>query len=329
MPSEPETLAPDASRELLFDAPAFLEALAEAWAPGAEARVVEVAVDGRRYRAVEAGGRLLADVAFVDLHAPLGPATGAERPLGFLGNAMVEVVTAEVFRGRLPEPGFGAAPFVDWARFPAWVDFETSVTVRRRHALAEARRRRRRLEEAVGPVAFYLHHPDPALLELALEWKSEQYRRTGAPDFLAPRRNAELFRALWRRGLLQVSVLRAGTRPAALHLGATWQGRFHYWMPVYDPDLAAFGPGVLLLHHLLEASHHAGHRSFEFLYGDEDYKWSYATDVRVVGPVGQPPLASRLWSPVRQGLAAAVRASPPARSLAQRTRRYLVEHGVL
>ena len=329
MPSVPEVLAADASRETFFDAPPFLEALAEAWAPGAEARLVELAVDGRRYRAVEAGGRLLADVAFVDLHAPLGPATGAERPLSLLGNAVVEVVPAEVFLGRLPEPGFGAAPFVDWARFPRWADFEASVKARQRNTFSEARRRLRRLEEEVGPVALYLHHPAPELLELALTWKRDQYRRTGAPDFLAPRRNADLFRALWRRGLLQVAVLRAGTRPAAIHLGATWQGRFHYWMPVYDPALSRYGPGRLLLHHLLEASHHAGDRSFEFLYGDEDYKWHYATDVRVVGPVGHAPLASRLWSPVRHGLAAAVRASPPAWSLAQRTRRYLVEHGVL
>jgi CelD/BcsL family acetyltransferase involved in cellulose biosynthesis len=76
-------------------------------------------------------------------------------------------------------------------------------------------------------------------------------------------------------------------------------------------------PGRLLLDHMLRESHSRGHAEFDFLLGDEPYKYHYATHQRVVGPVGKVPLQVTLRDAVRSSVKRALARYPRLREKAR------------
>jgi CelD/BcsL family acetyltransferase involved in cellulose biosynthesis len=93
---------------------------------------------------------------------------------------------------------------------------------------------------------------------MLIRWKSEQYRRTGAEDrFAMPwfRQVVEnVYDCQTERFSGVLSVLRAGTVPVAMHFGMRAGSVWHYWFPAYDPQYAAYSPGILLLLKMAEAA---------------------------------------------------------------------------
>jgi CelD/BcsL family acetyltransferase involved in cellulose biosynthesis len=109
----------------------------------------------------------------------------------------------------------------------------------------------RRLELEIGPVRFVPHSPDRQVLIKILGWKSDQYGKTGWRD---------LFALKWGRALVErihatqsesfagmLSLLYAGERLLAGHMGMRSSTIWHYWFPAYDPQFAKYSPGLLLL----------------------------------------------------------------------------------
>jgi CelD/BcsL family acetyltransferase involved in cellulose biosynthesis len=137
-------------------------------------------------------------------------------------------------------------------------------------------RSRRKLECEVGPIEVELETRDPGILDLCLEWKSAQYRRTGHFDLFArpwARRLAHVIASSREPAFAgTVSVLRAGRRPIAAHFGMRTGTVWHYWFPAYDPAFHQFAPGMLLLLSMIEGAPGSGVRTIDFGKGDEDYK---------------------------------------------------------
>jgi CelD/BcsL family acetyltransferase involved in cellulose biosynthesis len=179
---------------------------------------------------------------------------------------------------------------------------------------------RRRLEREAGPVRFAFDDPDPEVFDTCLRWKGEQYLATGHPNFFAQPRNVELFRQLRARRLVVVNALWAGPRLVAAHVAGLYDRRFAAWVPAYDPAWAKCSPGRLLLEESLRASQALGHREFDFLIGDEAYKFRYATDNRVIGPLGAPPLSVRLEQEARGLARATLKDRPRLKKLVDRLR---------
>ena len=112
-------------------------------------------------------------------------------------------------------------------------------------------RRWRRLEREAGSATWEWNSADPAALNQLMQWKSEQYVKSGKRDnFSLP----------WVRQVVErihgmegpdfggvLSVLRAGGRIAAVHFGMRSGSTLHSWFPAYDPALAKLSPGTLLL----------------------------------------------------------------------------------
>jgi CelD/BcsL family acetyltransferase involved in cellulose biosynthesis len=127
-----------------------------------------------------------------------------------------------------------------------------------RDFLPQVLRRRRKLEREVGPVTFEWSAQDPNGAMRALrEWKTAQYRRTGVWDRFSHRWIGEAL-----DGLLAsvdpdctavLSVLRAGDRLAAVHLGLRGVDRLSWWFPAYDPQLGRYSPGLILLLEVIAA----------------------------------------------------------------------------
>lgn len=307
-----------------FSSPPFLEVLASVYFRGRDTRVARFGVKESVFRLLEVDGRPIAAWPFLDFVEPLAQAETPHpeaRPLDYLPKACLGTVPAPAWQSQGLASRFEPSPFVDFRGLPSWADFEALVRSRRSSLWADSRRQARKLEAEAGGLAFNFQDPRPEVLETCLRWKSAQYLASGFPDHFAVPGHARLFRELAGAGLLTVSSLSAGDTLAAAHIGVVYEGRFCYWIPAYEARLGGFSPGRLLLEFLLQESQARGLFEFDFLIGDEPYKWLYATHTRLIGPLGRPPLSVRLLRGVRASVKRLLSWSPRALALARRLKR--------
>jgi CelD/BcsL family acetyltransferase involved in cellulose biosynthesis len=232
---------------------------------------------------------------FYDFPQPLEGVTpeGPVRELAYFPRTVVNTTTVDEQTRAQQPAGTQPSPYVDWNLFADFAAYEARVTAGRvKHGDSE--RQLRRLGRDLGAVAFVYDDPRPEVFDACVAWKSAQYRATGVGDMFARPENTELFRRLRQQGLVVVSSLSAGEKLLATHFGSFNDGRFGWWIPAYDPTFQKYSPGRLLLLALLRASAERKHLEFDFLVGDEDYKFLYATHNRVIGPLGTPPLREQL-----------------------------------
>ena len=294
----------------------FLASLAAARFPGRPTSVGVHRIAGRDFRLLSVSGGPVTSVPWLDFHEPLAPSdagSGTVRPLKYLPRAALRTMTVDEWRAArlVAAPGL-PSPFIDWTTSPTPV-VESQQT----------RRRWRQLARELPDATFTYQDDDPAAMARCIEWKRAQYRATGVGDALSDPANRRLFGELRERGLLVTSTLRGGGALLAVHVGMEWAGRLYWWIPSYDPAYAAVSPGRVLLERLLAESAARGHREFDFLLGDEGYKWQFATHTRVIGPLGTAPSGVRAARLAKATIRSALRRSPPLWTLLQQVRRRL------
>jgi len=147
--------------------------------------------------------------------------------------------------------------------------------------IEDSERRRRRLREAHGPVRFVFSAGEVAgELHRLIDAKRVQYRRTGAADPLGPTWTRRLLQRLAEsdaaecQGLL--STLHAGETWVASHFGLRSGALLHYWFPIYNPALARFAPGRLLLMSIIDAAPAQGISLIERGVGTQPHKREFA-----------------------------------------------------
>ena len=124
----------------------------------------------------------------------------------------------------------------------------------------ENRRRARHLEREVGPISFEWHVASTEHLPLLIRWKSQQFD-TARSLYVDPGPRLILEQLVatvaddCHGGL---SVLSAGGRPVALHLGILSPSLLCSYEVAYDQQLARLGPGFLLWFALLERAAEEG-----------------------------------------------------------------------
>lgn len=304
----------------LFSSEVFLGALERASFDGRETSRRIVRVDGRRFRLLFVDGEPITRWPFLDFHEVWEGPGEPTATLPYLARASITTLAPQAWTPRPEGSEIHPSPTIRWGAFPTHEAFTAHVGTRNSNVYPDARRKRRKLDRELGPVEFRLHDDGPEVFDACLRWKSRQYRETGLKDLFADPRNVRLFEELRAAGVAAFSSLRAGGVLVAAHLGAVVDGRMYWWVPAYDPAFGRYSPGRVLLHDMLQASHAAGHSEFDFLIGDEAYKFFYATDVRVVAPLGAPPLSLRARSAARQGLRTALQKVPWLWDLAQASR---------
>ena len=148
--------------------------------------------------------------------------------------------------------------------------------VESRSLIPSTARKRRKLEREQGPVRLVFDQRDGAALEQVLRWKSDQYRRTGRADRFAHHANRALVHELTERRHAAfgapLSVLLAGDRIVAAHLGLRSATTLAWWFPVYDPAYARYSPGLVLCLELVRAMADEGLTLLDLGKGDEAYK---------------------------------------------------------
>jgi CelD/BcsL family acetyltransferase involved in cellulose biosynthesis len=214
----------------------------------------------------------------------------ADRPRSLaLGQVRENAGEEDALRRSAPVHGYRVvssvgehAPYVQ-----ASTDWHTYYTARiSRHQRKEIERCRRRLGDDHA-LRYEWLTPDPETVDVLLDdgfrveasgWKG----RVGTAILSQPS-TATFYREVARwaasRGWLRLGFLRADGRAAAFEFALEKDGVVSLVKGGYDEALSRFGPGILLLHDLLEDAFGRGVREIDLLGGDEQYKlrWADAT----------------------------------------------------
>jgi len=170
------------------------------------------------------------------------------------------------------------SPVIDlsdgYQSYLTWLNGKSKVT-------AQTARKRRALERDLGSVALEWNSPRPEDFRRVIEWKTEQYRRTGGNELFgdpAALRIAEELAASSDDDCAGiVNVLRADGRPVAAHFGIATRNELSWWFPTYDPDLGQYSPGMTMLMAVTEESARRRMTRIDLGAGQQSYKLRVAT----------------------------------------------------
>ncbi len=266
---------------------------------GTAVRRVVLGCEGRLIPALVAGAKPVVGRVWLDfLEVAEDPEAVAELPIRFLPRVVVGKVDQQLWHDDMagvPNRGpVQASPTLDFTKFSSWEEVEGWFRRKRSNHTKNIERALRKTERELGPVIFDPADHDEAAFDLLVTWKRAHFARTGVGDPLAVAANLGLFRTLFRAGALELATLRADGRPTAAIGLVRQDGRTYYWMPSYDTSLSSLSPGNVLLNLCIRHDYESGAHEFDFMLGDEEYKWTYATDCRLVGPIGSQPVAGRV-----------------------------------
>ena len=163
----------------------------------------------------------------------------------------------------------------------SWPEYYEGV--RSNSARKNIRRSLRKLEEC-GTVAFR-HYTHAKEVEKTLgdtfrlhdarwfdRFTTTPYSRSVGRAFFR-----EIAEAYANRGLLDLATLELDDRAIAFSFSFRYPGRYYYYIPAFDPQFASYSPGTLLMIHLMEMAFDKGLNYFDFMKGDEGYKWQWTT----------------------------------------------------
>ncbi|MFF5208980.1 GNAT family N-acetyltransferase [Streptosporangium sp. NPDC000396] len=164
------------------------------------------------------------------------------------------------------------------------------------------RYKERKLGREQGELRFEWDSTDAGTLRTIMNWKSDQYQRTGRIDRFAQPWIVRLVEELHSHrsddfsGVL--TMVYAGDTPVAGHFGLRTARTLVGWFPAYDPAFARYSPGIT--HHLQMAEHaaKAGLHQVDMGKGGREYKEWLKTGALMVAEarIARPsPMATAQW----------------------------------
>tara|TARA_R110002124_G_scaffold286578_1_gene467901 strand:- start:4062 stop:5153 length:1092 start_codon:yes stop_codon:yes gene_type:complete len=169
-------------------------------------------------------------------------------------------------------------------------------------AMRNIRARQRKLAESGLDITFRLDDRRPEALGATFANKREQYHRTHAFDVFIAKWARDLVGDLFQhqtqdlRGCL--STLEINGQLAAAHFGMRSETVLHYWFPVFWPEYAQYGPGLLLFMEMARAMNASGIGTIHLGPGDADFKRKLANasfDI-ASGSIEQPSMVAGLMA---------------------------------
>jgi len=151
---------------------------------------------------------------------------------------------------------------------PTFDEYLTSIGKKDRH---ELRRKRRRFEMAEGSFSVQRAIADGDIFKRFIELHRRSEGEKGT--FMTPRME-QLFSALLELPGWGVDALLTGTGDvAAAAFGYAGEDGYYLYNSAFDPALRQIAPGQVLLGAMIEHAISQGHRIFDFLKGNEAYKF--------------------------------------------------------
>jgi CelD/BcsL family acetyltransferase involved in cellulose biosynthesis len=156
-------------------------------------------------------------------------------------------------------------------------DFETylcGIDKKQRH---EIRRKMRRAAE-MGGVDWYIVTDEPALdgeIDSLFNLMSTDPAKAA---FLTDSMRTQMRASLWaafKAGWLQLAFLTINGMKAVMYVNFDYQDRIWVYNSGFDPRFTDYSPGWVLLGFLLEWANENHRREFDFMRGDEHYKYRF------------------------------------------------------
>lgn len=154
-----------------------------------------------------------------------------------------------------------------------WEGYIGSLDKKNRHEL------RRKLRRA-GQVDWYIAGPDHDI-QAEMDRFFTLMRSSSAlkAEFLEDPHHAAFFSAvtpkLLERGWLQLAFLLVEGHPAATYLNFVVGDRVMVYNSGHNPELSAYSPGIVLLARLIETAIERHYHTFDFLRGNQAYKYDF------------------------------------------------------
>ncbi|MCS6862563.1 MAG: GNAT family N-acetyltransferase [Abditibacteriales bacterium] len=159
---------------------------------------------------------------------------------------------------------------------PTWRDYLSLVGKNTRSNLS---RYPKRLAASFDVEYHLVTAPDTLdrTLTALFDLHARRWRQRGLPGVLfSPRRQAfhrALCRRLLARNRLRLFALRLDGREVAVLLNYFYAGKYFFFIGGFDPTYARWSVGTVLFGHAIRYAIEEGAREFDFLRGEEEYKY--------------------------------------------------------
>ena len=164
-----------------------------------------------------------------------------------------------------------------------WEKYICSIDKKQRH---EIRRKMRRLEEYYLPVRWYFTQDGAKLDQELNDFLQLMAKDKDKAKFLTPAMKEQLHsiaKAAYKAGWLQLAFIEVNGEKAAGYLNFDYLNHIWVYNSGLDFRFSELSPGWVLLGYLLEWANNNKRQSFDFMRGDEQYKYRFgAIDRRVL-----------------------------------------------
>ena len=162
-----------------------------------------------------------------------------------------------------------------------WEDYYASVSNKHRY---DIRRCKRRLEEQ-GKLSFTRFNVvDQKHIDEFSQINIQRQRSLNRPSLYENPFKHKFVMAVSRKlndiGMMDAAALFHNDRMISYVYGFCYRRIHYYWNISFLPEYARYSPGKILLYHLLSDSFKKGYRKFDFMRGDEKYKFIWARAYR-------------------------------------------------
>ena len=145
-------------------------------------------------------------------------------------------------------------------------------------------RRYRQQAQAHGSVQFDVtEFADPKLIDALIELHRARWAEHGESGMIEANHSERFLRdvtgLLARRGSLKIFSVRFADRIAAILLALSNRSTIFSYLSAFDPRTETFGFGRELLAQALRYAHDGGYRCWNFLRGNEPYKFSWGAQM--------------------------------------------------
>jgi CelD/BcsL family acetyltransferase involved in cellulose biosynthesis len=156
-----------------------------------------------------------------------------------------------------------------------WEAYLAGIDKKQRH---EIRRKMRRIERHPEPVRWYFVK-DEARLSAEIEDFLDLMSQDPAKEKFLTRAMKDQMRlalkAAYEAGWLQLAFLEVGGRKAAGYINFDYDNHIWLYNSGIDFSYGSLSPGWVLLGHLLKWANEQGRAAFDFMRGDESYKYRF------------------------------------------------------
>src|SRR5262249_50094031 len=121
-------------------------------------------------------------------------------------------------------------------------------------------------------------------LEIAVDLHRKRWASRGASQAFQSESvlgfHREFVRLAAERGWLRLLILRLNYRPVAALYGLRYGPTFYFYQSVFDPEYSKHNVGAATIGLAIRTAIEDGAAEYDFLHGDEEYKFHWARGVR-------------------------------------------------